>query len=74
MRALTDESIDEIFQYHAPDDEQKAAYEVLREEARVLARLIIRLCPPGPDQTVAIRKLRECIMTANACIALKGRY
>jgi hypothetical protein len=35
----------------------------------VFAETIIRNTPPGSDQSAAIRKVREAVMTANAAIA-----
>lgn len=61
--------IEELFTYHAPTEEQNAAYLAIREKAKELARVIDANCPRGPDRTAAIRKLREAVMTANACIA-----
>ncbi len=67
------EYIDEVFQYHAPDEDQRVSYEKLRSSARDFAGAIAALCPASADRTDAFRKLRECVMTANASIALKGR-
>ena len=61
--------LDNWFTYHAPSPEQLVAYEKLRSDARIFANTINELVPDGPDKTVAIRKLRECTMTANAAIA-----
>lgn len=65
--------INEVFQYHSPDEDQRKAYELLREKARDFASAISTLCPTSADRSDALRKLRECVMTANASIALKGR-
>jgi hypothetical protein len=35
---------------------------------------IIRDVPPGPDRTVAIRKIREARMDANSAITHGGKY
>jgi hypothetical protein len=69
----SEEYIGEVFTYHAPDEEQRKKYEVLRESARTFARDLAACCPPSADRTDAFRKLRECVMTANASIALRGR-
>ena len=61
--------IGNFFQYHAPSADQLPRYDAIRARAGSLAELICELTPPGPDQTAAIRKLRECVMTANAAIA-----
>jgi len=67
----TIEDVDHMFKYHAPKPDQVAKYEELREEACKFAQTILRLTPGCPDQTVAIRKVREAVMTANAAIALE---
>ena len=64
--------IENIFTYHAPEGDQPKRYEAIREGAKLLATIIVNNTPPCADQTAAIRKLRECVMTANASIALKG--
>lgn len=63
----------EIFTYHAPDADQQVAYEKLRNAAYDFAAALVELTPASADQTAALRKLRECVMTANAAIALKGQ-
>lgn len=61
--------IEALFTYHPPTDEQKVSYTLIRDAAKSLAQVIDQCCPAGPDRTTAIRKLRECVMTANASIA-----
>jgi len=61
--------LDDLFTFHPPTPEQVEAYQGIRQMARVLAGTIWSLCPPGPDRTAAIRKVREAVMTANASIA-----
>ena len=60
--------------YHSPTDEQKLAYIEIRTAAIHLAHVIDRMCPGSPDRTAAMRKLRECVMTANASIATEGGH
>jgi hypothetical protein len=67
----TPEDIDHMFKYHPPKPEQVPKYEELREAARTFAQTILRLTPGCADQTAAIRKVREAVMTANAAIALE---
>lgn len=74
MPAFTPAAIDDVFSYHAPRPDQISQYNAIREAARVLARVIIQNTPASPDQTVAIRKLRECVMVANAAVALDGKF
>ncbi|HKW51027.1 MAG TPA: hypothetical protein VJQ53_04770 [Candidatus Eisenbacteria bacterium] len=61
--------LEELFTYHEPTDIQKENYRAIRSAALVLARIIDAVCPPGPDRTAAVRKIREAVMTANASIA-----
>jgi hypothetical protein len=58
------------FSYHPPaDDKTRQAYEEIRAMGYQFGVLLTLLVPPGPDQSAAIRKLREVVMTANAGIA-----
>lgn len=66
---ITEQDIENWFTYHKPEGTQPVRYEMIREAARKLAMLILENTPSNPDQTAAIRKLRECVMTANAAIA-----
>lgn len=63
------EALEELFTYHPPTEAQKLAYGSIRDSAKELARSILANCPPGPDRTAALRKVREAVMTANAGIA-----
>lgn len=66
-------AIEEWFMYHAQTPEQQVRYQTLRSCAKDLARVIVMCCPRSADRTAALRKLRECVMTANAAIACHGR-
>lgn len=70
---ITRDSLENWFQYHAPSPDDTVAYEKLRSSAKAFAQAIIELTPPSADQTAAIRKVREAVMTANAAIACKGQ-
>jgi hypothetical protein len=74
-RVPTDQEkkLEEIFTYHPPEnDEQLRAYKAIRDWGMALAKVICEFTPKGSDQSAAIRKVREAVMTANAAIALKG--
>jgi hypothetical protein len=68
-RGITVDDVENWFTYHPPKREQVDHYEILRDAARVFALAILAHTPDGPDQTAAIRKVREAVMTANAAIA-----
>ena len=64
-----DAKIENAFTYHAPKDGQPEKYQASREKAKELAYLIQELVPPSREQSLAITKLEECSMWANAGIA-----
>ena len=66
---ITQNDLDNWFMYHSPSQSQRGAYESIRYLAKQLAELMLEVCPPCADTTVAIRKLRETVMAANLAIA-----
>ena len=70
--AVKREQLDDIFTYHAPDDDQIIRYAKIRLAARALAEVILAETPLCGDQQASIRLLREAVFTANAAVALKG--
>lgn len=73
MRILTERDLETWFTYHPPDRDQAERYEALRDGARAFAKIILDMTPAGPDQSAAIRKVREAVMTANAAIACEWK-
>jgi hypothetical protein len=69
---VTTQNLADVFSYHAPDEAQIRQYADIRASAKGLAAVILLHTPPCADQQAALRLLRECVMTANAAIALKG--
>lgn len=72
-QSISDESLTHWFTHHPPAGEQIRMYQAVRDAGLAFARVIRDACPPGPDTTAAIRKVREAVMTANASIACEGR-
>lgn len=68
------EDIENWFTYHAPTAENLVQYAELRDVAKRFAETINRLVPAGSDKTVAIRKVREAVMTANAGVACSAGW
>ena len=64
-----DPRIENNFTYHAPKEGQPEKYQALREKAKELAYLIAEIVPPSREQSLAMTKLEECLMWANAGIA-----
>jgi hypothetical protein len=71
--AISKDDLKNWFTYHSPTPEQQTNYVAIREKALELAEVIVDNTPSSADQTAAIRKLRECVMTANASIACGGK-
>jgi hypothetical protein len=65
--------LEDVFSYHPPDGPADVeAYQAIRAAGLAMARTIQAHTPLCADQTAAIRKVREAVMTANAARALKG--
>ena len=69
---VTKQNLDSVFTYHPPKGDQPARYIAVRDAAKVFAGVILDSVPQCADQQAALRLLRECVMTANAAIALDG--
>lgn len=61
------------FTYHATTDAQLDSYIAIREAGLAFARVIVANTPYSADQSVALRKVREAVMNANASIACGGK-
>jgi hypothetical protein len=61
--------IDNNFTYHPPFGTQAARYEELRELAKGLAASYLEHCPESRERSLALTKLEEAVMWANAAIA-----
>jgi hypothetical protein len=71
---ITSDQLKNWFTYHAPEDEIAIAkYRAIREAGLHLAESIVANTPSSADQTAAVRKVREAVMTANAAIACGGQ-
>lgn len=57
------------FKYHSPKEGQPEKYTAIRDKAKELAYLIDELAPKSREQSLAITKLEEAVMWANAGIA-----
>lgn len=67
--SVAQEDLANLFTYHSTDVDQARRYEQLRGRGLQLAQLIVELCPDSRERSLAITKLRETIMFANASIA-----
>jgi hypothetical protein len=65
----TREQLDQAFIYHAPNAEQPLRYQALRYSAKELAEMVALYCPDSREKSVALTKIDEAVMWANAAIA-----
>ena len=61
--------IEKRFTYHAPKEGQPERYSHLRGEFKALAYIIETMCPDSRERSLALTKLEEAVMWANAAIA-----
>jgi hypothetical protein len=66
---MSPEQIRNNFTYHPPKEGQPGKYEGLRNKGWDLAEMINSLCRDSREKSLAMTKLEECIMWANASIA-----
>lgn len=62
-------NIERNFSHHPPKDDQLVRYEQIRNYGRAFAALIENFCPDSREKSIAMTKLEECVMWANASIA-----
>jgi len=63
------EQIENNFTYHAPKDGDVEKYGEIRDTAKDFAELLNYFCPESRELSLAITKLEESVMWANAAIA-----
>lgn len=61
--------IEKRFTHHPPKGDQTQRYHAIRVKARYFADLIMLNCPASRERSIAIAKLEEAVMWANAAIA-----
>lgn len=61
--------LDNWFTYHVPQPGQNERYVAIRAAAKAFAEVVNQNTKPSADQTAALRKIREAVMTANQSIA-----
>jgi len=67
------EELQTVFTYHKPkDDKQIENYHVLRSAAHYFASVIAATVPLSPERNVALGKVREAVMWANAGLACRS--
>ena len=80
MAGFTDETgiggeqqLHEVFTFQTTSEAQIVQMNNIRREALALAERIQMECPPDYQRSVAIQRVREAVMWANAAICLEGK-
>lgn len=63
------ERLERDFTYHAPNPKQTIRYNAIRSAAKLMAELLMNSCPPSRELSLALTKLDETVMFADAAIA-----
>ena len=66
-------NLDNLFTYHKPIKDQPERYERIRAQAKALAEFLVISCPESRELSIAMRKIEEAVMWANAAIARNER-
>lgn len=61
--------IDNSFKHHAPKEGQPEKYTIIRADGLTMATTIDMFCPDSREKSLALTKLEEAVMWANAAIA-----
>lgn len=69
-----EDEVANLFKYHPWDTEQTMNGDIVRGSLQHSYIAIVRHVPPCPARTVALRKIVEARMDANAAITHGGKY
>jgi len=72
MNGISDYDLKKRFTYVAPKEGQPELYVSIRDMAHVLAQFIVNHSNPSREQSLAVTKIEEAVMWANAGIARNG--
>ena len=61
--------IETRFTYHPPKDGQADIYVLIRDKGAEMSQLVNGYCPESREKSLAITKIEEAVMWANAAIA-----
>ena len=69
LSAEDEARLERDFVYHAPKPDQIPRYQQIRDAGKDFARLLLTLCPPSRERSVALTHLETACFAANASIA-----
>ena len=70
---IVESELEVRFTYHAPKGKQPEYYKIIRATGLQMAKDIRTLCPKCEERELALRKVEEAVMWANAAIARHGK-
>jgi hypothetical protein len=68
-KAMDQSDIENRFTYHPPSAERAVKHVMIREHGKALAELLNENVPDGREKSLAIARVEEAIMWANAGLA-----
>ena len=66
---LDEKEMTKRFTYHTPTEGQTQKYAEIRDMGKAFTEIVDTLCPNSREQALAITKIEEAVMWANASIA-----
>jgi len=63
------EELDDRFVHYVPNEDAISCHEAVRAAGRALALKVEHLCPDSREKSLAMTKVEEAVMWANAAIA-----
>lgn len=66
---MTIEELADRFTYYAPKEGQVERYEEIRAKGMLFALEVLGSCPESREKSLAMTKIEEAVMWANAAIA-----
>jgi hypothetical protein len=65
-------ALDERFVHHPPSEDRATCHQSIRDAGRTAALRVMEVVPEGRERALALTKIEEFVMWANAGIALEG--
>ena len=66
---LLRERVEHDFTYHAPTGDKPERHQMIRESGKIFAHAVLSCCPDRREASLALTKIEEAVMWANAAIA-----
>jgi len=66
---MNEYDLENIFTYHKPETIHIEKYQSIREYGKMFAQEILQNCPAGREKSLALTKIEEAVMWANASVA-----